>query len=276
MSLRPQACSRHWHVARKTLKRHVLCSFPLWLEMAHTNCSPWCSHCNPAVGLGSVQDHLLETLHLLWMWKSGYKLKPLWEGPSTPGFLIPNMPFSSWAAIPFSVLFFPRCSLFPFPNVAQEAETWSFLQTWPQCCCCGAAKGSRRVAQPHLCALWRIFVCLGPFRHLSCYMLGMNHFPQHLCSLMWAVTNQTKQVLSLFHPLYVCFRTSRQTPAVGTVCGVKQEVWDDVQKMLCQSQRRRMRCVSPPPVTRVVQMCPCGCWDVMLTEIFAVVLLCQG
>lgn len=206
MSLRPQACSRHWHVARKTLKRHVLCSFPLWLEMAHTNCSPWCSHCNPAVGLGSVQDHLLGTLHLLWLWKSGYKLKPLWEGPSTPGFLIPNMPFSSWAAIPFSVLFFPRCSLFPFPNVAQEAETWSFLQTWPQCCCCGAAKGSRRVAQPHLCALWRIFVCLGPFKHLSCYMLGMNHFPQHLCSLMWAVTNQTKHVLSLFHPLFCVFQ----------------------------------------------------------------------
>lgn len=46
--------------------------------------------------------------------------------------------------------------------MAQEAET-SFLQTWSQCCCCGATKvsrqlpmGSRRVAQPPLCALWRV------------------------------------------------------------------------------------------------------------------------
>lgn len=60
---------------------------------------------------------------------------------------------------------------------------------------------SKRLAQPRLCLLSRV-VCVY-IQACIYYIFEMNRLAQHLCNLVWTVTNQTKWVLSLFHPLFV-------------------------------------------------------------------------
>lgn len=203
--------------------------------MACTKCSLWCSHCHPAVCLASVQDHLLEMLHFLWLCKSEYKLKPLWEGPSSPGFVTPTTSFSNWAAIIlFFFFFFPSapysCSLFP---MAHEAETFSsvflisVLLLW---CCKGqqaAADGQQEGGSAtSLCSLkGTLCVCVPSG---TCPVTCLEWIVSHSIRAVWCgqwqtKPNQTKQVLSSFHPLFVgkivSFRTARQMLPVGAVCG---------------------------------------------------------
>lgn len=198
--------------------------------------------------LASVQDHLLEMLHFLWLCKSEYKLKPLWKGPSSPGFVTPTTSFSNWAAIIlFFFFFFPSapysCSLFP---MAHEAETFSsvflisVLLLW---CCKGqqaAANGQQEGGSAtSLCSLkGTLCVCVPSG---TCPVTCLEWIVSHSIRAVWCGQWQTKPNRSCPHFIpflwaKLCLSGQQgRCYLLGQYVGEKQEVWNDVWEVLCQS-----------------------------------------
>lgn len=138
--------------------------------------------------------------------------------------------------------------------------------------------GSRRVAQPQLCALGRDFVCLCPFRHVPCYVKLINwDYSSPTAFVQFDVGSDKPKRAG---PVLISSPFWGQNCVVQAIkadisCWDRMWGWSSRSGMMCRQCSAHPRGEGWDEPAHLCykgdQMCPCGCQDVILTGIFAVV-----